>query len=63
MSKIAQEPENMVKTTISMPEDLLEAGKARAKSQRRAFSAHLQYLLENDIKGAVPAEPAQEVGS
>jgi hypothetical protein len=65
MAQATQESEHIVKTTVSFPEDLLEAGKKKAKSERRAFSAHLQWLLERDIYGPAgrPESSTQEVGA
>jgi hypothetical protein len=34
---------------VSMPRELVELGKARAKNQGRSFSAHVRWLLQEDL--------------
>ncbi len=47
------------RATISMPSALLEEGKAKAKDQRRSFSAYVATLVERDLATA-KSEAEQE---
>lgn len=50
----------VVKTSVSFPRDLYIRGKERAKKQRRRFSAHLQYLIEQDLQAEDRAPRVEE---
>lgn len=42
--------------SISIPINLLEAGKRRAQEQGRSFSGHIRWLLQND-EGSTDERP------
>lgn len=41
----------LMKTTISLPEDLLADGRKRAKRDNRSFSSYVQKLIQRDKDG------------
>lgn len=55
--------ENVVRTTITLPPELLEQGRERAKETRRSFPKYLQVLIEQDLeRGAEMPESAAANG-
>lgn len=61
---------SVIKISVSMPEGLRRALGVRAEQQKRSVSAHLQFLVEKDLKSAgvdavkAPEQSlAQEVGA
>jgi len=43
---------NLVTTSISIPEDLLDRAKAHASASYRTFSQYVSYLVHQDLKRA-----------
>lgn len=44
--------------TISLPEDLLNKGLERAKTDNRNFSSYVQKLIQRDLEGSLTVPPA-----
>jgi hypothetical protein len=52
---------NTVKTLgISLPENLRDAGKAKARMERRSFSNYVTGLLIKDLNYAQPLQPTRK---
>ena len=47
--------------TISLPEDLLDKGMQRARTDNRNFSSYVQKLIRRDLEGTLVVPPAKEV--
>lgn len=42
----------MVRKSITLPPDLLEGGKARAKAEGRRFANYVAWLIRRDLENA-----------
>lgn len=49
MSALCRTNTKTVKPSVSLPEDLFEKAKAKAKAESRDFSKHVQHLIRKDL--------------
>lgn len=40
---------DLIRTTITLPDEILRKGKERAKNTRRSFPKYVQVLIEQDL--------------
>lgn len=56
LSNMSTNETELERATISIPADLLEEGRERARGQRRSFSGYVTRLIERDLQSETEGE-------
>jgi hypothetical protein len=63
MGKIAEASKPMATTSISIPTELLDEGKAHAADTYRTFSQYVCFLIDRDLRRHKPAKSSLRKGT